>query len=264
MPESVGLIAGEGKLPIALARAIRARGHRVVCVQVAGSPGALRRWCHVHALVSPGEAERVLRTLADGGVRQLVLAGRVDKLRVLSGHLDPLAREILCRTPDRTDAGLWKALAGLLDRHGFEVLPQPHFLPDLLAPRGPIAGRAPTEREWADLRSGLELARTVAARGIGQAVAVRDGVVLAVEAAEGTDGMIRRLRVFGPEAVVVKASRPDQDPRFDLPAIGPRTIALLQRAGVTALGVEAGRTLLLERTSLVVRATRAGVALVGL
>jgi DUF1009 family protein len=218
----------------------------------------------VHALISPGEAERVLRTLEEGGVRQLVLAGRVDRLRVLSGPLDPLAREILRQTPDRTDAGLWKALGALLDRHGFEVLPQPHFLPDLLAPQGVIGGRAPTEREWADLRRGLEVARDLAERGIGQAVAVRDGVVLAVEAAEGTDGMIRRLRAFGPEAVVVKASRPDQDPRFDLPAVGPRTIAYLRRAGVLALGVEAGRTLLLERASLVVRAAEAGVALVGL
>ncbi|MDR5709965.1 MAG: UDP-2,3-diacylglucosamine diphosphatase LpxI [Armatimonadota bacterium] len=264
MPESVGLIAGEGKLPLLLARAIRTTGHRLVCVQVAGSPRALRRWCHVHALVCPGEADRVLRTLEDGGVRRLVLAGRVDKVKVLSGPLDPLARELLHQTSDRTDTGLWRALAALLDRHGFEVLPQPHFLPDLVVTPGLVGGRAATEREWADLQLGLEVARAIAERGIGQAVAVRDGVVLAVEAAEGTDGMLRRLRAFGPNAVVVKASRPDQDPRFDLPTIGPRTIALLKQVGATALGMEAGRTLLLERASAVARAEEAGVALVGL
>ncbi|MCS7173696.1 MAG: UDP-2,3-diacylglucosamine diphosphatase LpxI [Armatimonadetes bacterium] len=264
MCEPVGLIAGEGQLPLLLARAIRTAGHRLVCVQVAGSPRALQRWCHVHALISPGEAGRVLKTLKTGGVRRLVLAGRVDRLKLLSGPLDPLAREILQRAPDRTDADLWRALLTVLDRHGFEILPQPYFLPDLIAPSGLIGGRAPTDREWADLQRGLRVARTVAGAGVGQAVAVRDGVVLAVEAAEGTDGMLRRLRAFGPHAVVVKAGRPDQDPRFDLPTVGPRTITLLKQVGATALGVEAGRTLLLERASVVARAEEAGVALVGL
>ncbi len=264
MREVVGLLAGEGTLPLALARAIRARGHRLVCVQVAGSPGALARWCHMHALAAPGQAEQILKTLEESGVRRLVLAGTVRKLQALSGPLDPLARELLRRVPDRTEAGLWKVLAAALERRGFEVLPQPHFLPELVAPAGLIAGRTPRDHEWADLRRGLELARAVAGLGIGQAVAVRDGVVLAVEAAEGTDGMLRRIRSLGAGAVVVKASAPDQDPRFDLPAIGPRTLALLRRAGATALGVEAGRTLLLNREAVVARAETAGIALVGL
>ncbi len=264
MGEAVGLIAGAGKLPVLLARAIRARGFRLVCVQVAGDPRPVRRWCHVHASSGPGEVGRILQVLEDHGVRSLVLAGTVDKLQAFKSPLDPLAHELLQHATDRANSGLWRAMAGLLARRGFEVLPQPHFLPDLLVPPGVLGTRVPTDREWRDLRHGLGIARRAAELGIGQAVAVRDGVVLAVEAAEGTDGMIRRLKAFGPGVVVVKASSPDQDPRFDLPTIGPRTVALLRRVGAAALGVEAGRTLVLDRPRVVARAEAAGICLVGL
>ncbi len=264
MGEAVGLVAGEGKLPVLLARAIRARGFRLVCVQVAGDPRPVRRWCHVHASSAPGEVGRILQILEDHGVRSLVLAGKVDKLQALNSPLDPLAHELLQQAAGRADSELWRAMARLLTRRGFEVLPQPHFLPELLMPPGVLGTRVPTDREWRDLRHGFELARKAAELGIGQAVAVRDGVVLAVEAAEGTDGMIRRLRAFGSGAVVVKASSPDQDPRFDLPTIGPTTVALLHRVGATALGIEAERALLLDRPRVVARAEAAGIALVGL
>jgi DUF1009 family protein len=262
--EAIGLVAGGGLLPLIVARAIRRAGHRVVCVQLDGEPIALEAVCDVHAAIPPTEAARVLRTLRDHGVRRLVLVGQVRKLRALGGRPDPVAQTILQAAKNRTDGGLWRAVAGLLEASGFEILPQAHFTPDLLAPEGPLSRRIPEAHETEDLAVGLRVARAVSDLGIGQAVAVREGVVLAVEAAEGTDGMIRRLAPFGPGAVVAKAGPTDLDVRFDLPAIGPDTIRAMQDVGATALGVEAGRALLLERDTTVALADAAGIALVGL
>lgn len=264
MGEAIGLVAGGGRLPLAVARGIRRAGHRVVCVQLDGEPMDLVGASDVHVAIPPTEAARVLRTLRDHGVRRLVLVGRVRKLRALGGRPDPVAQAVLRAAKDRTDGGLWRAIADLLEASGFEILPQAHFTPELLAPRGPLGRRMPEERETHDLRVAVRVARAVADLGIGQAVAVRDGIVLAVEAMEGTDGMIRRLAPFGPGAVVAKAGPTHLDVRFDLPAIGPDTIRAMHRVGATALGVEAGRALLLEQETAVTLADEAGIALVGL
>lgn len=264
MGEAIGLVAGGGLLPLVVARAIRRAGHRVVCVQLDGEPMALEAASDVHAEIPPTEATRILQTLRDHGVRRLVLVGWVRKLRALRGRPDPVAQAILRSAEDRTDGGLWRAVASLLEESGFEILPQAHFTPDLLAPGGQLGRRVPEAHETEDLAVGVRVARAVADLGIGQAVAVREGIVLAVEAAEGTDGMIRRLAPFGPGAVIAKAGPTALDVRFDLPVIGPDTIRAMQEVGATALGVEAGRTLLLERDTTVALADEAGIALLGL
>jgi DUF1009 family protein len=213
--------------------------------------------------VGPGDAARALDALRAAGVRKVVLAGKVDKLAALAGTLDAVARHILGQAPDRRDGTLWRLLAGFLEDRGFEVLPQSQFAPETLAPAGPLSNREPTPAEVEDLAFAFEIARRVAHLDIGQAVAVREGVVLAVEAAEGTDAMIRRCAPFGPGIVVAKVSRPGQDPRFDLPAIGPDTIAAMRDAGAVALAVEAGRTLIVDRPALAQAALASGIAVVG-
>ncbi|MDR5682940.1 MAG: UDP-2,3-diacylglucosamine diphosphatase LpxI [Armatimonadota bacterium] len=262
--EPVGLVAGAGALPRAIAEGIRRAGHRIVCVQVAGDPGPLIDVCDAHIPLAPGDAARAMAALRETGVRHLVLAGKVDKLAALGGALDDVARHILRQAPDRRDGTLWRLVAGLLEEEGFRILPQSHFAPEMIAPAGLIGGRDPSAAERDDLTLAFALARRVAELDIGQAVAVRDGVVLAVEAAEGTDEMIRRCAAFGGGAVVAKVSRPDQDPRFDLPAVGPDTVTAMRDARAVALGVEAGRTIIVDRAALARTAEAAGLAVIGL
>ncbi len=262
MKPAVGLVAGEGGLAEVLAERMRAAGRRVVCVQLQGDAGRLLEVCDRYVHVPLDQALRALQVLREEGVRELVLAGKVDKLRAVAAL--PSAGDLWpAPATDRRDPQLWPLVARLLEQAGIRVLPQAAFAPELLAGTGPLAGREPDPREREDLRLAFHVARQVAAAGIGQAVAVRGGVVLAVEAVEGTDAMIRRCREFGPGAVVAKVPWPGADPRFDLPVVGPQTLEAMRWAGATALGVEAGSTLVLDRAALEASASKLGVSVVG-
>ncbi len=138
-------------------------------------------------------------------------------------------------------------------------------LEGILVEEGPLTSRQPTKKEWNDIYYGLEVAREIGRLDIGQCVVIKDRVVVAVEAVEGTDGAIKRGGELAKEgAVVVKRSKPQQDLRFDLPAVGPRTIEVMASVKAAALAVEAGRTVMLDRELLVREAEAAGIAVVGI
>ncbi len=261
MTGPVGLVAGAGALPRELARRIRASGRRVVCVQVQGDSPGLAELCDRHERFPLARALEALSWLRQEGVRELVLAGKVHKVEALRSA--GVARSLVAGA-DRRDPELWQVVRRLLEDQGFRVLAPAEFVPDLVAQRGVLAGRPPTDREQEDLALGVRVARQVAAAGVGQAVAVRERVVLAVEAAEGTDQMVRRCAAFGPGAVVVKVAWPQQDPRFDPPVVGPGTLRAMAEAGATALGVEAGATLLLDPEEVGRQAQELGISVVGL
>lgn len=262
MSGPVGLVAGAGSLPRELARRIRAAGRRVVCVQVQGDSSGLAELCDRHERFPLARALEALSVLQQEGVRELVLAGKVDKLDALRAARGMLVQ--LVEGSDGRDPELWQVLCRFLEGRGFRVLAPAAFLHDLVAREGVLAGRPPTAREREDLALGFRVAKQVAAAGIGQAVAVRDGVVLAVEAAEGTDEMVRRCAAFGPGAVVVKVAWPQQDTRFDPPVVGPGTLQAMAEAGAAALGVEAGAALLLGPEEVARQAEELGISVVGL
>jgi len=212
-----------------------------------------------------GEVAPILAALGAEGIRHVVLAGRFRKEALLRGAtLDGEARRVLEGAPDWGDASLFSAAAGELGRLGIELLDQRRFLAPWLAPEGVLTPTAPTEAQWRDIRIGLAVAGDLARHGVGQAVVIRAGTVLAVEALEGTDEAIRRgTRLGGPGAIVVKVSHPDHDYRFDVPTVGPATLEVLVGGRGAVLAVQAGRVLLLERETLVARAGREGIALVG-
>jgi DUF1009 family protein len=156
-------------------------------------------------------------------------------------------------------------VAAALEARGLPVVDPTPFLGDALARDGVLGRLQPTEGQWSDARYGLELARAIGRLDLGQTVVVKEGVAVAVEALEGTDACIRRggeLAKGG--AVVVKAVKPQQDRRFDLPAVGPETIESMKRAGCSMLAIEAGATLVMEPAELVRLADKAGIALAGL
>jgi DUF1009 family protein len=259
-------VAGGGGLPLALAgaaarsgRAVRAvafRGHTNPCLERAATVTWLRL----------GEIEPGLDALGRAGVREVVLAGALPKAQLLRPDalaVDSEGRRLLRRLPDRRDGSLLRALVGLLASHGLDLLPQASLAPELVAGEGLLAGRAPGPALRRDIQRGFRVAKRVAAEGVGQTVVVKEGVVLAVEAIEGTDAAIRRAGGFAAGACVVKVAAPDQDPRFDLPVLGPDTLRSAREAGLAVVAFEAGRCLVLERERLVAEARAAGLCVMG-
>jgi DUF1009 family protein len=263
----LGLIAGRGSLPLEVARCARGRGRPVAAIAFHGQTDpkleaeAQITWLH------PGEMGAALAALRGAGVREAVLAGKVPKAGLYAGPAalrpDADALALLSRLRDRRDDSILAALADWLEERGIRLLGQAELVPGLLGGEGPHGrtGLGPEQR--ADVAFGFPIAKTIAGLDIGQTVVVKDGAVLAVEAIEGTDAAIRRAGRIGPGACVVKVAKPRQDPRFDLPAIGPDTLAAMLEAKASALAFEAGRTLVLERAALLRAADEHGIALVG-
>jgi len=221
-------------------------------------------WLHL------GEFARMLETLARSGAREVVLAGKVPKAFIWQRRElvkpDAKALAMLASLKDRADDSLLGAIAQLLSVEGFALASQLEVAPELVAPPGHIAGRAPSDAEWGDVAFGFPIARALGGLDVGQSVVVQSRAVLALEAIEGTDAAIARGLTFaerGKPVCVVKVSKPAQDARFDVPAVGPDTVRALAAGGGGTLAVEARRTLLLGRAELAAEAERAGVAVVG-
>jgi hypothetical protein len=264
---TIGLIAGGGGFPLLFAESARRAGHRVVAAaHLHSTDPALARAVDACTWVKLGQFGKIMQALQEGGATQVVLLGAVTKKRFLLDVLpDALGLEIMARVAIRSDDNLLRASAAILEERGMPVIDPTPFLEKALAPEGLMGHVRPSEAEWADARYGLELARSIGRLDLGQTVVVKERCAVAVEALEGTDACIRRGgELAGKGAVVAKAVKPQQDRRFDLPAVGPRTIASMAKAGCRVLAVEAGGTLVMEREELVRQADRAGIAVVGL
>ncbi|HEX8908856.1 MAG TPA: UDP-2,3-diacylglucosamine diphosphatase LpxI [Anaeromyxobacteraceae bacterium] len=262
---TIGLIAGGGRFPLLLAESARRAGHRVVATafvrqtlpELEGAVDALR-W------VKLGEFGKIAAALKQGGATEVVMLGGVAKARFFrDAWLDAAGLKILAQVAVRSDDNLLRAIARWLEEQGLPVVDPTPLLADRVAPEGVLGKRAPSDAEWRDARYGLALARGIGRLDLGQTVVVKDGVALAVEALEGTDACIRRGGELADGAVVAKAVKPQQDRRFDLPAVGPDTVEVMREAKARVLAVEAGATLVMDREEMVRRADRAGIAVVG-
>jgi hypothetical protein len=265
MAEALGLVGGAGALPALMAREARRAGWRVVAFALS-SPNSLESHADRVVPCRLGDVGPILSVLGEEAIRHVVLAGRVRKDAVFQGApLDSAARDLLARAADWTDEGLLRTAASALESMGIEVLDQRRFLAPWLVARGWVAGPALPEVLAADVARGLALARELARRGVGQTVVLRGGSVAAVEAMEGTDETVRRgLALAGRGAIVVKAAAPEHDYRFDVPTVGPDTVACCVAGGAAVLAVEAERVLLLERERVEADAARAELSLVGI
>ncbi len=267
----IGLIAGNGRFPFLVLDAARRLGHEVtiVAIREEASPeldaAAAREPRAASAWLSVGELGRGIETLREAGATRAIMAGQVRHARIFSGVVpDRLLLAALLRLRSRNTDALISAVAGVLGDHGIELLDSTAFLAPLLAAPGPIAARPPTGEEQADLDFGRGVADAVAGLDVGQTIVVKDRAVVAVEAMEGTDEVIARAgRLAGPGTRVVKVAKPGQDMRFDVPVIGLPTVEAMREAGATALSVDAGRTLLFDKSELVAAADSAGIAIVG-
>ncbi|MBW4092859.1 MAG: LpxI family protein [Proteobacteria bacterium] len=269
-PVPLGILAGGGDLPGQVAAAAVAAGRRVFLVGLAGhaDPDVLAPW--PHTVLRIGAAGAILAALHAEGCRDLVLIGRVRRPNLLALRPDAGGARILARLGRAAvagDDGLLAAVIRVLGEEGFRVVGAQEVLTAALAPAGLLTIAAPDAAARADIARGIAVARALGAADVGQGCVVQQGLVLAVEAIEGTDAMLARAAGLvrpGPGGVLVKLVKPGQDRRADLPTIGPATVRAAAAAGLRGIAFEAGGTLLAERDIIGGVADAAGVFLLGL
>jgi DUF1009 family protein len=266
----IGLIAGNGRFPFLALQGARSLGHDVTVVAVkeeafpeleaaAREAGADLHW------VSLGHLGKCIKVLKEAGARQAIMAGQVKHARVFSGIIPDLTLlSVLTRLKARNTDALISAVAEVLHDQGIELLDSTTFLEPLLALGGRLARREPSVEEQGDFAFGYRMADRIAALDIGQTIVVKDKAVVAVEAMEGTDAVIRRAgEIAGPGTRIVKVAKPNQDMRFDVPVVGVATIDTMRAAGATALTIDAGKTLVMDGDRFYAAADAAGIAVVG-
>ena len=266
---ALALIAGAGGLPIEAARLLRGRGYPLSAIAFRDlTDPALEKAVTESRWVRLGQLEAMADALHEMDIERLILAGKVSKTLLFLGQgiVEPDAEAIrlLSEERDRGDEPLMQAIVGWLEGRGFELCDQGEMLAPMLAQVGPLSARPPSETELADLELGWPVVQALGRIGIGQCVVVKHGSILAVEAIEGTDAVIRRSgELGGLGATVIKASRPGQDRRFDLPAVGVGTIDAIRESGASGLAIEAGSTLVLDQEAMMKEADRANIAVWG-
>jgi len=266
MSETIGLIAGNGRFPLIFAQTAKREGVRVVAVAHRGETDeAIDGVADAVTWVRVGELGKMIRTFRDAGVRRAVMAGGLSKAGVFRGGLPDLRGAMfLARLRSFRDDALLRGVASEFESDGIEIVPSTTFLSTIVTHEGTLGSHAPKKREWQDVAYGFRVAKEIGRFDVGQSIVVRGGVALAVEGMEGTDACIRRGGELGHGgAVVVKVAKPGQDLRFDVPAVGPRTIATMREAGARVLALEAGRTILLDREELLSAADAASIAVIG-
>jgi DUF1009 family protein len=260
-----GLIAGNGDFPFRVLEGARSQGIEmaVIAIREEASPELERVAPKLH-WVSLGELGRAIELLHSEGVNRAVMAGQVKHNKIFSSiRPDWKLAKLLLALPRRNTDSLIGAVARVLEDEGIELVDSTAFLAPLLPEPGVLTLRAPDEEEAADIAYGRAIAGQIAALDLGQTVVVRARACVAIEAMEGTDETIERAARLagGQRLVVVKRSKPQQDMRYDVPVIGARTIEVMQRANASALAIDAGSTLLLDRAALIARANASGIAI---
>ncbi len=266
----LGILAGGGMLPGRVADAALASGRRVFVVGLEGyaEPAVIGRFPHATARL--GAAGRILSLLRAQGCRDLVLIGPVKRPSLLDLRPDAEGARIVARVGRAAfagDDGLLAAVHRVLGEEGFRVIGAHEVLTEIVGPRGQLGVVAADAQAKADIARGVAVVRALGAVDVGQAAIVQQGIVLAVEAVEGTDAMLARaagLARPGAGGVLVKLVKPGQDRRSDLPTVGPRTIAAAQAAGLRGIAFEAGGAILIERETMIQAADRAGLFLLGI
>jgi hypothetical protein len=261
----LGLIAGNGRFPLLFVEAAKAEGVEIVVVAHEGeTPGEIALLIPTVTWVRVGELGKIITTFQRAGIAQAVMAGGISKVGALA-HFQPDRRGLafISRLSSLKDDVILRGVAQELESEGIEIIESTRFLSSLLPQEGTLTTSAPDAQQWADVRLGIAVAREVGRWDIGQSVVVKRGTVLAVEGVEGTSATIRRGgELGGAGTVVVKVSKPQQDLRFDLPAIGPETIAVMREVQASVLAIEAGKTLMIEKTTLLHAAETAAISVV--
>ena len=264
----VGLIAGGGRFPLLVASSAKQQGHEVVAVAIKEeAPPEIESLADCCYWISLGELSKLINHLQQEHITEAVMAGRVRHMRIFSSiRPDWKLLKLLTSLPRKNTDALLGALASVLAEEGIELVDSTRFLEPNLVREGAATRRGPSGDEEADIEYGREVATALVAHDIGQTVVICERACVAVEAMEGTNDVIARAGEFsnGRPLTVVKMAKPMQDMRFDIPVVGPTTIEKMRQANATAMAVQAGKTLMIDKEELIAAADEAKIAIVGL
>ena len=275
--DKVAVVAGSGRLPVNIAESLALHGHPPLVLRVRGEADNGSAFSSFETdEIGLGEFAELAPLLKRRGVTHVVLAGGIGRrpawreIRFSFSLLRHLAKALTALA--RGDDGLLRILVRAIESEGFRVVGAHEIVPDLLAVEGPMTRAKPLKSDRADLDAAYAAARAIGALDIGQGTVSIGGRVIAVEGVEGTDGMLQRVRDLRghgrlagkTRGVLVKCAKPGQELRADLPSIGPMTVEAAHAAGLAGIGVEAGRSLVLDCAELVARADALGLFVVGL
>lgn len=267
VPESLILVAGRHAYPAMMARAARAAGvKRIVVLGFKGETGReVLPLADEVIWTNLGAMKPFLEKLQSTGIRHCVLAGQIAPSNLFHVRYDQLAREMMAKIESKNAHTIFGAVVDAIEELGIEVLPGNAFMECYTPDAGQLGKRAPTGREQADIELGLKLVKGTSEFEIGQTVAIKDGVIVAVEAFEGTNQCIKRAGKVGKAGcVIVKVPKTGHDMRFDIPVVGVKTFKMMKKARVSCLAVGAGKTILLEKEKLVALADRFNMAFVAI
>jgi hypothetical protein len=271
--ERLGLIAGNGRFPILFAQSAKAKGIEIIAVAIEGEASPeIDQYVDKLYWVGVAKMGKMIRTLKNEHIEKAVMAGGLTKSHIHSRFkhlkLRPDMRAINMwykKLRSKHDHSILEAVANELAIDGIELISSLDYVKDLLAEKGCLTKRKPSENEAADIEFGWKIAKEVAGMEIGQCIVVKDKIVLAVEAIEGTNETIKRGGKLGrSKVVVIKLSKKDQDPRFDVPTIGTETIDYLKEAGVSTIAIEAKKTLILDKEDTIKLADKYKIAVIAM
>ncbi|MBI4708202.1 MAG: UDP-2,3-diacylglucosamine diphosphatase LpxI [Candidatus Omnitrophica bacterium] len=264
--EKIGLIAGNRKFPLLFAKEAKKKNYSIVAVAIKGdTSGKLKKLVDKIYWLGLSEYSRLFKIFKDEGITKVVMAGQISPRRLFSKEInkDPELRDLLSSIKDKRADTIFGKIAEKLKEHGLELLDSTIFITDYLPKKGVLTKKKPDELLSEDIDFGLHLAKAVGELDIGQTVAVKSKAIIAVEALEGTDNLIKRSgKISRGGITIVKVSKPKQDMRFDVPVVGLNTIKNLIRIGAQCLAIEADKTLFIDKKESLALADKKGLIIV--
>ena len=263
----IGIIAGNGQFPILFSKVARQKGYAVYATAHRNETEAeLSQFTEAIEWLHLGQIKRMIRFFKRHQITEAVMLGGIRKTRMFTDvRPDAKAISLMFGMKNTHDDGLLRAVADVLEKEGITIRAATFLLPQLLAPEGCWTKRKPNAHEKADIEMGWRIAKEIGRLDIGQCVVCGGGSVLAIEAIDGTDATLTRGgRLGSGTAVAVKVCKPNQDQRFDMPAVGLETIHTMSAAGISALAVEAGRAVVFDREEMIDAADDSGLTVIGM
>ena len=269
MGGKLGIVAGAGELPRRLAAAARESGREVFVIGLHGQVDPETLACAPSDEFRIGSVGAMIEALESRAIKDIVFVGKVRRPSLREVRPDWAAAKFLARIGFKVmgDDSFLSAVSHALEERGFRVLAPHEVLVDMLSPAGVLSRRKPDDDAWSDINRGIEVVQALGRVDVGQAVVVQQGLVLGVEAVEGTDALIARcaaLKLSGPGGVLVKMKKPQQQGRHDMPVVGLGTLRAASDAGLRGVAVEAGGTLMIDRKEMIEFADKNGLFLIGI
>lgn len=249
-----GLIAGDGILPVRMAQYAKENGFEVVCISLSrDNVRDLKKYCSKVYSCHPGEVNKIESILRDEQIKQLTFLGKVHKKVLLQLHkFDKRAIDLIKNAVRLNDDQVMLMIVQELAKIGVEVLDQTIFIKNLMIPAGVLGKHKPTKEQMDDVNYGFWLAKEMGKIDVGQSVVIKDKMIMAVEAIEGTDSCIKRgAKLAKRGAVIVKVAKPKQDKRFDIPAIGMKTLRTMRCKRASLIAVEANETIIVDQEKVI-------------